>query len=59
MKELSEKEILLLRRIYGYLVPSNFVSAVYISPAQQLRKAANEIEQKEQDLSELRELIGL
>ena len=56
---MEEREKLLLRRIYGYLAPKGLVNAVYISPAQHLRNAADELEQKEKDLAEFRKLIDL
>ena len=55
----TEQEIQLIKRIIGYIEPSNFTHAVWISPAQQLRNSADLIEQKERDVNELKRMIGI
>lgn len=52
-----KEQIELLERVLGYINVSPIMNAVYISPAQQLRNEANEIEQKERDTYALREFI--
>jgi len=60
MKEeqiITEEDRLLLKRIYDYLNPNEYVRAVYISPAQQLRNSADELERKERDMILFGDLI--
>lgn len=45
-------------RILNLLETKNIMNAVYISPAQQLRNAADELEQKERDIAEFRSFLN-
>lgn len=54
---MTPEQIQLLKRIYRRLTPSLMVNAVYISPAQQLRNQANELEANERDNIQFKELI--
>lgn len=53
----NEEETRALRRFLTRNLQSDFVNAVYISPAAQLRHRANEIEQEERDQPLLREIL--
>lgn len=51
---MTPKQIKLLKDIYDILVPSQWVNAVYVSPAQSMRNAADEIERKEMLISQFK-----
>jgi len=56
---MKEIEMLsLLRRAHSYLTPSCTMGPVYISPAQQLRDQADEIEERETFIVELEQAIN-
>lgn len=48
----------LVLRILNLIETKDVMNAVYITPAQQLRNAADEIEQKERDIVELHSLLN-
>lgn len=50
---MTKEQLTLIKDIYSLLTPSNFVHAVYITPAEQLRRSADEIERKERLISQL------
>lgn len=51
---MKPEQLKLLKDIYSILVPSNFCNAVYYSPAQSLRNAADEMERKEMLISQFK-----
>ena len=57
---MTKEEIQLLHRILNRINPSEMRSttAVYTSPAQQLRNRADELEQEEEDFHKLNDLIN-
>ncbi len=51
---MKPEQIKLLKDIYALLVPSNVCNAVYYSPAQSLRNAADEMERKDMLISQFK-----
>ena len=54
---MSKPSVELLKKIRGYLVPSPYSDLLYRTPAAALRKAANDLEEKEKAIAELDKLI--
>ena len=60
MKQIKEK-LPLLRRVLMHIEPMSdgrVANAIYIAPAQRLRNAADDLEQKERDYKEFEQLIN-
>lgn len=59
--ELNKEQKDALKRLLqkGLVGASGFTNAVYVTPAQQLRNRANEMEQEERDTPLLREILEL
>lgn len=54
----QEQKEALVRALNKYPTNPTIMNAVYISPAQQLRNRANEIEQEERDFPLLKEILA-
>jgi molecular chaperone GrpE (heat shock protein) len=56
-RDMKQEHKQILKDIYDILNPSDFINAVYKTPAQNLRDSANELERREKVENAFREML--